>query len=462
MTTSKLPARPSLESLRKQAKKLARDIAAGDAAAIARARAQLPQAELRLSQRDAQLVLAREYGFPGWKDLLKEVKQRLGRGLEWAVSEARHIIHDNDIDGLRQLLTEYPALLSWKADENDGGLLGIATGSFGAAGGLGGVSALVNTQFQYLDVGVNIDITPRVHAEGEVTLKMTLEVSSVSGTQNIGGISQPVIGQRRIEHETRLRDGEVNLVGGILEDTESNSLSGYPWLTRIPILKYLFGQEAKDRRENEIIFAITPHIIRAQEVTDDNLRLVDLGRGSSVSVGHTDPRDGATSKGLMDQSAANKGQGRTQGQRTTVPATAPNRSVEVPKAPAQMPVPTATTTPVRPATASIQQSNPAVPAAASPANTPPPRPVAQAEISPPPRASLQAENFAMRPQPHEEDIPPVHPASQAQSSPAAASADKTTVRAVKRPAAATASTEQCPTGTHLVGTENGVINCSFD
>ena len=88
MTTSKLPARPSLESLRKQAKKLARDIAADDAAAIARARAQLPQAELPLSQRDAQLVLAREYGFPGWQDLLKEVKQRLGRGLEWAVSEA--------------------------------------------------------------------------------------------------------------------------------------------------------------------------------------------------------------------------------------------------------------------------------------------------------------------------------------------------------------------------------------
>src|SRR6266536_1671584 len=131
MTTSELPARPSLDSLRKQAKKLARDIAAGDAVAIARARAQLPQAELPLSQRDAQLVLAREYGFPGWKDLLKEVKQRLSRGLEWAVSEARRIIHDNDVEGLRQLLAEYPALLSWKEDENDGGLLGMATGSYG-------------------------------------------------------------------------------------------------------------------------------------------------------------------------------------------------------------------------------------------------------------------------------------------------------------------------------------------
>jgi hypothetical protein len=134
MTASKLPARPSLESLRKQAKKLARDTAAGDEAAITRARTQLPQARLPLSQRDAQLVLAREYGFPGWKDLLKEVKQRLGRGPEWAVSEARRIIHENDVEGLRRLLTEYPALLSWRANESDGGLLGMATGSFGDSG----------------------------------------------------------------------------------------------------------------------------------------------------------------------------------------------------------------------------------------------------------------------------------------------------------------------------------------
>src|SRR5258705_11900307 len=131
MTTSELPARPSLDSLRKQAKKLARDIAAGDAVAIARARAQLPQAEAPLSQRDAQLVLAREYGFPGWKELLKEAKQRLGRGLEWAVSEARRIIHDNDIEGLQQLLSEYPALLSWRTDEDDGGMLWMSTGSYG-------------------------------------------------------------------------------------------------------------------------------------------------------------------------------------------------------------------------------------------------------------------------------------------------------------------------------------------
>jgi ankyrin repeat protein len=131
LPTSKLPARPSLDSLRKQAKKLARDIVAGEEEAVARARGQLPQAELPLSQRDAQLALAREYGFPGWKDLVKEVKRRLGGGLDWAVSEARHIIHKNDIEALRQLLAEYPALLSWKEDGNDGGLLGMATHSYG-------------------------------------------------------------------------------------------------------------------------------------------------------------------------------------------------------------------------------------------------------------------------------------------------------------------------------------------
>jgi Ankyrin repeat len=135
MTTSKsLPARPSLESLRKQAKKLARDIAAGDAAAIARARAHLPNADLPLTQRNAQLVTAREYGYAGWQDLTSEVSKRLGKGLEWAAAQARRVIHDNDVERLKQLLAEYPALLSWQDDDDHGGLLGFATGAYGDAG----------------------------------------------------------------------------------------------------------------------------------------------------------------------------------------------------------------------------------------------------------------------------------------------------------------------------------------
>jgi general secretion pathway protein D len=166
-----------------------------------------------------------------------------------------------------------------KATLKIGDRVPISTGTFQS-----GLSGGVNTQFQYLDVGVNIDITPHIHSGGDVTLKMVLEISSVTGTQNIGGISEPIIGQRRIEHEARLKDGEVNLIGGILEDSETGSLSGYPWLTKIPILKYLFGQDTKDRTENEIVFSITPHIIRSQELNDQNLKLVDVGAGNSVEV----------------------------------------------------------------------------------------------------------------------------------------------------------------------------------
>src|SRR5262245_38275053 len=101
MTTPKsLPARPSQESLRKQAKKLTREIAAANPEAIAPARTQLPNAELPLSHRDAQLVLAREYGYTGWQELMAEVHRRLGQDLEWAASQARRIIHDNDVEGL--------------------------------------------------------------------------------------------------------------------------------------------------------------------------------------------------------------------------------------------------------------------------------------------------------------------------------------------------------------------------
>ena len=175
------------------------------------------------------------------------------------------------------------AMDSEKATLKIGDRIPIATGSYQS-----GISNGVSTQFTYIDVGVNVDIVPYVHANREVTLKMSFEISSVTGETSIDGVTEPTIGQRRIEHQARLADGEVNLIGGILQDTESHSLSGYPWLTKIPILKYLFGQENKDRQQSEIIFAITPHIVRSNEVTDDNQKMVDVGTGNSVTYRATD------------------------------------------------------------------------------------------------------------------------------------------------------------------------------
>jgi hypothetical protein len=134
VTSSKsLPPRSSFESIRKQAKKLVRDFAAGERDALARVHAQLPAPALPLSLRDAQLVLAREYGFAGWQDLRAAVLRLEGKGLEWAAAEAERVIHGNSVERLAQLLREYPALLSWRGDSGES-LLGFATGSFGDSG----------------------------------------------------------------------------------------------------------------------------------------------------------------------------------------------------------------------------------------------------------------------------------------------------------------------------------------
>src|SRR6267143_3255217 len=134
VTPSKsLPSHSSFESLRKQAKKLARQIAASDPDALARVHAQLPAPVLPLTLRDAQLVLAREYGFAGWQDLRAAVLRLEGRGLAWAAAEAERAIHDNKVERLTQLVREYPALLSWRGDSGES-LLGLAAGSFGDSG----------------------------------------------------------------------------------------------------------------------------------------------------------------------------------------------------------------------------------------------------------------------------------------------------------------------------------------
>jgi general secretion pathway protein D len=178
------------------------------------------------------------------------------------------------------------ALDGQKASLKIGDRVPVATGSFQPGIGGVGINPLVNTQFQYLDVGVNIDITPRIHANGEVTLKMTMDVSAVTGQQNIGGISQPIIGQRKIEHEIRLKDGEANLLGGIMEDQQTKQLTGIPGLAQIPILKYLFGQTTQDHSENEIVFAVVPHIIRAADVNELNQRAIEIGTATTIELHH--------------------------------------------------------------------------------------------------------------------------------------------------------------------------------
>jgi general secretion pathway protein D len=166
----------------------------------------------------------------------------------------------------------------------------VATGSFqagvgvGSTGGAGFVNPLVNTQFTYQDVGVNIDVTPRVHPNREVSLKVMIEVSSVTGTSTIGGIQQPIISQRKIENDIRLKEGEANILSGLFERIDTRTLNGWPGLAKVPFLRYLFSEDKTDNQDNEVLIVLIPRIVRMPEWTKANLRPLFSGTEASVQI----------------------------------------------------------------------------------------------------------------------------------------------------------------------------------
>jgi general secretion pathway protein D len=172
-----------------------------------------------------------------------------------------------------------------KATLRIGDKVPVATGAYqpGVAGQT--VSALVNTQFQYQDVGVNLDITPKVHQNQEITLKLRVEVSAVTSTaEPVPGVKQPVIGQRVIEHDIRLREGEINILGGILQTGSTHGVSGIPGLSQIPILKYLFSNVSDTLAEDEVLIVLRPHIVRLPDIAPLNMRAVDVGTEGDVHL----------------------------------------------------------------------------------------------------------------------------------------------------------------------------------
>ena len=116
-----------------------------------------------------------------------------------------------------------------------------ATGSFQPGVGTVGVSPLVSTQFNFAEVGVNVDITPQVHSASELTLDIDINVSNVKQYINLGGLSQPVIGQRKNVAHIRLREGEVSILSGLSSSQDSSAINGIPGLVNVPFLNRLFG-----------------------------------------------------------------------------------------------------------------------------------------------------------------------------------------------------------------------------
>ncbi len=150
-----------------------------------------------------------------------------------------------------------------------GSRIPYATGSFLPSLGIGatstssGVSSLLaSTQFQFQDVGVNLDLTPTLLPDGEIAIHAKIDISSVQPSVTIAGVSEPTFGQRKIEHNIRLEEGETSVLGGMLETTNTTTVSGVPGLGDIPGLKYFFSDRKHEKVQTDVLIMLTPRVVR--------------------------------------------------------------------------------------------------------------------------------------------------------------------------------------------------------
>ena len=174
----------------------------------------------------------------------------------------------------------------------------------------GALNTLGSTSFQYQDVGVIISVTPRVHPDGEVSLNYSIEVSSVTSQTTIGGITEPIISSRKIgPADIRLRDGEVNILGGLITRSETKALSGWPGVAHIPFLRYFFSNQDNKIEDDEVLIAMTPHVVRMPNITADDMRTLAAGTDMNVRVfqKEVDGPDAAATAASAQNSAAPTG-----------------------------------------------------------------------------------------------------------------------------------------------------------
>jgi general secretion pathway protein D len=234
-----------------------------------------------------------------------------------------------------------------------------ASNTLGLSAGVS--SALLQTSFTFIDVGVNVEITPRVHENGDVSMHVDLDISAVSGYVDLGGIKQPIIGQRKVQHDIRMHEGEVNLLGGLTKSQESKQFSGIPGLSSIPLIGRLFSGESVDRQSGDLMIVLVPHIVRRPDFNANNLRSIAVGNATSVKLSYAPPP-------------------KSQSPAPATPQT-PAAAATQPAAPVAQPAPVA---PSQAAAAPPEPNQPAMPAAGAPPATAPPA------TPPPPTTARQA------------------------------------------------------------------------
>ena len=176
------------------------------------------------------------------------------------------------------------AVDNFKAVLKIGDKVPTASGSFQSGTSGVGINPLVNTQFTYIDTGVNLEMTPRVHDNGEVSMHLDIDISQVSDYVDLGGISEPVISQRKATLDVRMRDGQINMIGGLIQLSDSKNVSGVPGLANVPILNRLFTTLQTTQNKTELLISIVPHIVRGPDVTAENLKTVYAGNQTNYAI----------------------------------------------------------------------------------------------------------------------------------------------------------------------------------
>jgi len=172
-----------------------------------------------------------------------------------------------------------------KATVRIGDRIPIPTTTFNAAPTVGGTVGVPITSFTYQNVGINIDVEPRVHHNKEITLKLKVEVSSLAGQVAAGGgLTQPIIGTREIDTTIRLKDNETNLLAGLIREEERKSMSGLPGLSNIPVVRRIFGNTETNIQQTDIVLTLTPHIIRVPDVTEEDLLPLWIGTDQDIGL----------------------------------------------------------------------------------------------------------------------------------------------------------------------------------
>lgn len=177
----------------------------------------------------------------------------------------------------------------------------IPVTSFNTANTVGG-NIVPITSFQYQDVGITIQIEPRVHHNKEVTLSLTVEVSQVTGqvSSGSGQAAQPIIGTRTIESTIRLKDGETNLLAGLIRRDDSNTDNGIPGLSEIPVLGRLFSRNNTENRRTDVLLTLTPHIVRLPDITETDLLPIWVGTEQNITFRGGSPRVESDNEGPFD------------------------------------------------------------------------------------------------------------------------------------------------------------------